>query len=47
MRNACIAKVRHMGQLWYANAKKRGAAFSDKGRLAEQIAAALETVEID
>jgi hypothetical protein len=33
-----------MGQEWYGKAKARGAAFSDKGRLAEEIAAALESL---
>ena len=46
MRSACIEKVREMGQRWYADAKRRGAAFSDKGRLAETIAKELESVTI-
>jgi hypothetical protein len=40
----CVARVRAMGQEWYGKAKARGAAFSDKGRLAEEIAAALESL---
>lgn len=39
-----IAKVREIGQQWYGEAKRRGAAFSDKGRIAEQIATALESL---
>ena len=46
MRSACIETVKAMGQRWYADAKKRGAAFSDKGRLAETIAKKLESVTI-
>lgn len=46
MRSACIEKVKAMGQQWYAEAKKRGAAFSDKGRLAETIAKELESVSV-
>lgn len=46
MRSACVEKVKALGQQWYAEAKKRGAAFSDKGRLAELIAKELESVSI-
>lgn len=46
MRSACVEKVREMGQQWYGEAKRRGAAFSDKGRLAELIAKELESLPI-
>jgi len=40
----CIGKVRCMGQEWDANARSRGAAFSDKGGFAEEIASALASL---
>ena len=40
-----VAQVRAMGQKWYGAAKARGSAFSDKGRLAEEIATALEQLK--
>ena len=46
MRSACVEKVRAMARQWYAEAKKRGAAFSDKGRLAETIATEVESVTL-
>jgi hypothetical protein len=41
----CVKQVRAMGQKWYGEAKARGATFSDKGRLAEMIATALESLK--
>jgi hypothetical protein len=40
----CAKAVRDMGQQWYGEAKRRGSAFSDKGRIAEQIATELESL---
>ena len=40
----CVKAVRAKGQQWYGDAKKRGAAFSDKGRVAELLVMELESL---
>jgi hypothetical protein len=42
---ACVQRVLDMGTKWYNAARARGAAFSDKARLAREIAVALEALK--
>lgn len=47
MRDKCVEKVLSMGDQWYGEAKRRGAAFSDKARLTVVIAKELESLTLE